>query len=178
MRRARKKPICAPPSSVWSWRIGRKVIGWALEDHLRAELATAALRMAITARNPKPGSLIHHSDRGVQYACREYCAILEVRTIRASMSRAGNPYDKAKAESFMKTLKHEEVRGYLYRDTEQARRQIGHFIERVYNPQRLHSALGYLSPADYETNIIRAGPPYAGPALIQPKLSADLIVSP
>jgi len=135
----------------------RKVIGWAMADHLRAELATAALSMAIAARKPKPGSLIHHSDRGVQYACRDYCAILQAHTIAASMSRAGNPYDNAKAESFMKTLKHEQVRGCLYRDIEQARSQIGHFIDRVYNPQRLHSALGYLSPVEYETNMIKAG---------------------
>jgi putative transposase len=155
----------------------RKVVGWAMETHLRAELAVAALTMAITARTPKPDSLIHHSDRGVQYACRDYCAILEAHAVQASMSRAGNPYDNAKAESFMKTLKHEEVCGYIYRDVDDARRRIVHFIENVYNPQRLHSALGYLSPVDYETNIAKTGTAYAAPVFIQPKLSADLAVS-
>jgi putative transposase len=155
----------------------RKVVGWAMETHLRAELAVAALKMAITARTPKPDSLIHHSDRGVQYACRDYCAILEAHAVQASMSRAGNPYDNAKAESFMKTLKHEEVCGYIYRDVDEARRRIVHFIENVYNPQRLHSALGYLSPVDYETNIATMGTAYPAPIFIQPKLSADLSVS-
>jgi putative transposase len=155
----------------------RKVVGWAMETHLRAELAVAALKMAITARTPKPDSLIHHSDRGVQYACRDYCAILEAHAVQASMSRAGNPYDNAKAESFMKTLKHEEVCSYIYRDVDEARRRIVHFIENVYNPQRLHSALGYLSPVDYETNIAKTGAAYATPVFIQPKLSADLSVS-
>ena len=98
----------------------RKVIGWALETHLRAELAIA-LDMALAARRPPPGSLIHHSDRGVQYACGDYTAILAAHDIQASMSRVGNPYDNAKAESFMKTLKQEEVDGSAYRDAEDAR---------------------------------------------------------
>jgi transposase InsO family protein len=89
----------------------RKVIGWALETHLQASLAIAALAMAIEARRPPPGSLIHHSDRGVQYACGDYAAILKTHDIQPSMSRVGNPYDNAKAESFMKTLKQEEVDG-------------------------------------------------------------------
>jgi putative transposase len=83
-----------------------------METHLRASLATAALQMAIAARRPPPGNLIHHSDRGVQYACGEYASILEAHGIEPSMSRIGNPYDNAKAESFMKTLKHEEVESY------------------------------------------------------------------
>lgn len=143
----------------------RRVIGWALEKHLRADLATAALQMAIQARRPAPGSLIHHSDRGVQYACREYTTFLETYEIQPSMSRVGNPYDNAKAESFIKTLKHEEVDGRDYRDLEQARQSIGAFIEDVYNRQRLHSALAYRPPAEFEANLPRlataARPPQA-----------------
>jgi transposase InsO family protein len=131
----------------------RRVIGWALDKHLRASLATEALGMAITARRPVPGSLIHHSDRGVQYACGEYAAMLETYDIQPSMSRVGNPYDNAKAESFMKTLKHEEVDGRNYRDLNQARAAIGVFIEDVYNRQRLHSALAYRPPTEFEANL-------------------------
>ena len=131
----------------------RRVIGWALDKHLRASLATAALDMAITDRRPVRGSLIHHSDRGVQYACGEYAAMLEAHDIQPSMSRVGNPYDNAKAESFMKTLKHEEVDGRSYRDLSQARAAIGTFIEDVYNRQRLHSALAYRPPTEFEANL-------------------------
>jgi putative transposase len=131
----------------------RRVIGWALDKHLRASLATEALGMAIAARRPVSGSLIHHSDRGVQYACGEYAAMLETYDIQPSMSRVGNPYDNAKAESFMKTLKHEEVDGRNYRDLNQARAAIGAFIEDVYNRQRLHSALAYRPPTEFEANL-------------------------
>ena len=131
----------------------RKVIGWALDDHLEARLATEALDMALQARNPAPETLIHHSDRGVQYASIDYTRRLADRGIAISMSRVANPYDNAKAESFMKTLKTEEVNGKAYPTIAHARRDIGQFIDTVYNTQRLHSALGYKPPAEFEDEL-------------------------
>ena len=131
----------------------RRVVGWAVEIHLRAALAVAALQMALAARRPQPGQLIHHSDRGVQYACAEYSALLAAHGVQPSMSRIGSPYDNAKAESFMSTLKREEVDGRAYRTAQEARHSIGSFIEEVYNRQRLHSALSYLAPADFEATV-------------------------
>jgi putative transposase len=130
----------------------RKAVGHALDNHLQARLPLAALDMAIAARNP-PSGLIHHSDRGVQYACADYAARLDGRGFQRSMSRPGNPYDNAKAESFMKTLKAEEVNGKTYLNLEDARRRISAFIDDVYNADRLHSALGYKSPIAFEDDL-------------------------
>jgi putative transposase len=129
----------------------RRAVGWAFDDTLDASLAIAALEKAIAARRPARGSLIHHSDRGVQYASIAYRQRLADRDIAVSMSRPGNPFDNAKAESFMKTLKAEQVNGKAFTDIGDARRQIDRFIAEVYNKERLHSALGYQSPLEFET---------------------------
>jgi len=130
----------------------RRVIGWALERTLEDDLTLQALGMALKRRNPAAG-LVHHSDRGVQYASRDYTALLLEHGIRISMSRRGNPYDNALAESFIKTLKYEEVYRQEYRDLTEARASIPRFLEHVYNQKRLHSALGYLPPAEFEKSL-------------------------
>jgi transposase InsO family protein len=127
----------------------RRVIGWALSRTLGARLATAALEMALAERKPQAG-LVHHSDRGVQYASQDYTELLKQHKAQISMSRKGNPYDNAACESFMKTLKYEEVYRNEYRDFQEAHASIREFLERVYNQKRLHSALGYLPPAEFE----------------------------
>jgi len=129
----------------------RRVVGWSLGRTLEAELAVTALRMALIERQPSPG-LVHHSDRGVQYASQAYTEILKQHRAVISMSRKGNPYDNAACESFMKTLKQEEVYRNEYRDFHEASARIAEFLERVYNQKRLHSALGYLPPAEFEQN--------------------------
>jgi len=131
----------------------RRVIGWALGRTLESGLAIAALEMALTGREPEAG-LVHHSDRGVQYASQNYTDLLKQHHAEISMSRKGNPYDNAACESFMKTLKYEEVYRNEYRDFEEAIASLGEFLERVYNQKRLHSALGYLPPAEFESGAV------------------------
>ncbi|MDA2937320.1 IS3 family transposase [Acidobacteria bacterium AH-259-A15] len=135
----------------------RKVVGWALERTLAARLPIAALEQAIGERQPPPG-LVHHSDRGVQYACAKYAEILREHQIIPSMSRPANPYDNASCESFTKTLKREEIYANDYRDLEHLRRNVGKFIEQYYNRCRLHSALGYRSPEEFEQRIASSDP--------------------
>jgi len=133
----------------------RKVVGWSLERTLASRLALVALEQAIATRKPAPG-LVHHSDRGVQYASDEYVGVLERQGMLPSMSRPANPYDNASCESFMKTLKREEIYANQYRDLEHLRANIEEFIERYYNQQRLHSALGYRSPEEFERQAKQA----------------------
>ena len=131
----------------------RRVIGWALDRSLEDELTLAALRMALAHRVVQPG-LVHHSDRGSQYASGDYTELLKDRGIAISMSRKANPWDNAACESFIKTLKYEEIHRNEYRDLREARSSIHQFLEKVYNRKRLHSALGYMPPAEFERNLI------------------------
>src|SRR6202451_3356611 len=134
----------------------RKVVGWALADHLQASLPLEALDKAISSRSGSLKDLIHHSDRGVQYACRDYALRLSQIGAHASMSRPGTPQDNAKAESFMHTLKAEEVDGKAYRSREDAESKIGAFIDDVYNARRLHSSIGYKPPIEFEDEFRQA----------------------
>jgi putative transposase len=127
----------------------RKVVSWELDRTLAGRLTIAALERAIESRQPPPG-VVHHSDRGVQYACEEYVTVLERNRIVPSMSRPANPYDNASCESFIKTLKREEIYANQYEDLEHLRANIEEFIDQYYNRQRLHSALGYRSPEEFE----------------------------
>jgi len=135
----------------------RKCVGWHLSRWIDARLTLYALEMALAARQPTPG-LIHHSDQGVQYASGEYVLRLEDSGAQISMAAVGNPYENAKAESFFRTLKMEEVYLKDYRGFEEAEQNIGEFIEEVYNKKRLHSSLGYLPPVEFEAlHTLRAG---------------------
>jgi transposase InsO family protein len=131
----------------------RRVVGWAVDRDLTATLPKKALLRAIASRNPEPG-LIHHSDRGVQYASLEYVSVLERHQIIGSMSRTGYPYDNARCESFLKTLKQEQIHCQRFANLEELRHKLAEFIDDYYNHERLHSALGYRSPAEFETEQV------------------------
>jgi transposase InsO family protein len=132
----------------------RRVVGWAMADHMRATLCADALAMALARRRPPPDrTLVHHSDRGVQYACGDYRALPEANGIECSMSRRGDCYDNAVAESFFKTLKAELVYHEHYRTRDEAMRSIFEYVECRYNRKRLHSALGYRSPEQFEASL-------------------------
>lgn len=130
----------------------RRCIGWAISRHIDTELSLAALQMALNTRTIQPG-LVHHSDQGVQYAATDYVAVLREHKIEISMSRTGNPYDNAKAERFMRTLKYEEIYLNDYETLAEVRASVEHFIEAVYNRKRLHSALGYRPPVEFEASL-------------------------
>jgi transposase InsO family protein len=131
----------------------RKAVGYALSRNIDTQLTLHALRMAIYNRNPPPGC-IHHSDRGVQYASGDYVKELKAHDFQISMGRKANPYDNAYAESFIKTLKSEEVQLWEYRSIEDVEKRIPYFIEEVYNQKRLHSSLGYRPPCEFETMMM------------------------
>jgi putative transposase len=131
----------------------RRCIGWALARYIDARLPLAALKMALQTRSFRPGQLMHHSDQGVQYACYDYVRLLLQHEIIISMSRSGTPYDNAKAERFMRTLKYEEVYLNDYDTFAEVLVSVEHFIEAVYNRKRLHSAIGYLPPAEFEASL-------------------------
>jgi putative transposase len=142
----------------------RRVVGWALDRSLAARLAITALERAIAARQPQPG-LVHHSDRGIQYASHDYIELLHQHSMTPSMSRPANPYDNATCESFMKTLKQEEIYCRDYGNLEDLETHVEDFLDRYYNRQRLHSALGYRTPVEFEE---QAAP---GANMAAPKMS-------
>jgi transposase InsO family protein len=134
-------------------RFSRKVVGWALDRTLATRLARTALEKAVAEREPPPG-VVHHSDRGVQYAAKEYVEVLRQHQMIPSMSRPANPYDNASCESFMRTLKREEIYANDYRDLEHLHTNVEAFIEQYYNRCRLHSALGYKPPEEFELGLM------------------------
>jgi len=131
----------------------RRCIGWALARYIDARLSLAALKMALQNRSFRPGQLMHHSDQGVQYACYDYVQVLQQHQIIISMSRPGTPYDNARIERFIRTLKYEEVYLNDYDTFAEVLISLEHFIEAVYNHKRLHSAIGYLPPAEFEASL-------------------------
>jgi putative transposase len=147
-----------PTAEGWLYLAGvidlcsRKVVGWSMADHMRTDLVSEALRMAIARRSPAPG-LLHHSDRGVQYASEDYQHLLRSHDIRCSMSGRGDCWDNAAMESFWGTLKTELVNHEHYETRDQARASIFEYVEVFYNRQRLHSTLGYLSPEQFEAGL-------------------------
>jgi putative transposase len=143
----------------------RRCVGWSLQRTLEACLVLEALRMAVRQRHPRPG-LVHHSDRGVQYASSDYTRELERHGIQISMSRRGNVYDNALAEAFLKTLKYEEVYRTEYCNLEEAKASIQQFLEKVYNQKRLHSALGYRSPRAFEQSLFVSARAERGAAVV------------
>jgi putative transposase len=136
----------------------RRIIGWHMDSTLGAQLTVAALQKALAQRTITP-NLVHHSDRGTQYAANVYTNLLKEQGIRISMSRSGNPYDNAQAERFIKTLKYEEIYLNEYENLEEARFCIGDFLDEVYNHKRLHSKLGYVPPAEFEQSFLQSTRP-------------------
>ena len=134
----------------------RRAVGWALERHLLTSLPLAALEKAIHGRQPQPG-LVHHSDRGTQYASHDYVQRLERIGAVLSMSRPGRPWENGRCESFVKTLKREEIDARPYRTMEELEEHLAEFIEAIYNKVRLHSALGYVSPEEFEARLVQPG---------------------
>lgn len=144
-------------------RFSRKAIGWALDRTLAARVAVMALRHAVAQRQPPPG-VVHHSDQGIQYACTEYVEELKTHDMVPSMSRPANPYDNAFCESFMKTLKQEEIYCRQYRDFDELSAHLEEFIGNYYNRLRLHSALGYRTPEEFEQAAAGSSPPEGAPS--------------